>query len=54
MRQTAWLIATQSAIGDESGWGKKKLLFHPFNPVILNSDNILSSCGGKKIPHIGF
>jgi hypothetical protein len=32
----------------------KKLFFHLFNLAVLNSYILLSSCGGKKLPHKNF
>jgi len=47
--QIGWPIATQAAA--EHGSGQKKLFFHLLDLAIVNSCNLLSSCGGKKISH---
>jgi len=50
--QIGWPIATRPAV--EHGSGQISSFFHLLDLAIVNSYNLLSSCGGKKISHRDF
>ena len=49
IRETAWLIVTQSAVGHGSGQNGSFLCL--LDLAILNGYMPLSSCGGKEMSH---